>query len=76
MATDTDDGADRNGANESDDAAVGLTPQGLALGIGVGLAIGASLGVATDDVGLWLPVGLGIGVALGAAFSAGLADGE
>jgi len=69
MATDADDGANKNS-----DAAAGLTPQGLALGIGVGLAIGASLGVATDDIGLWLPLGLGMGVALGAAFSAGLAD--
>lgn len=76
MATEPDDGADGNGANESDDSAVGLTPQGLALGIGVGLAMGTSVGVATDDIGLWLPLGLGMGVALGAAFSASLADEE
>lgn len=38
----------------------------LALGAGIGTAIGA----ATQNIGLWLALGAGIGVAIGAAISA------
>lgn len=34
------------------------------MGIGVGLALGAAIGISTDNFGLWIA----IGVALGAAF--------
>jgi len=35
--------------------------------IGAGLALGAAVGAATDNVGLWLSLGLCIGAALYAA---------
>lgn len=37
----------------------------LALGAGIGSAIG----VATENIGVWLALGAGIGVAIGAAMS-------
>ena len=41
---------------------------GLALGLCLGLAIGAGIGVATKNMGLWIPIGLCMGLSLGMSF--------
>ena len=41
----------------------------MALGMGVGIALGAAFGTMMDDLAL----GMGVGIALGAAFGAGFA---
>ena len=37
----------------------------IIFGIGSGMAIGTAIGVATDNIGLWLPVGIAIGAGVG-----------
>lgn len=39
----------------------------LPIGMGMGVAIGTSVGVATDNIALWLPIGIAIGSGLGVA---------
>ena len=52
-----------SGNNDSKYVGVGVW---LALGAGIGTAIGA----ATQNIGMWLAIGAGMGVAIGAAMSA------
>lgn len=40
-------------------------PKGATLAIGVG--VGTAIGVATDNLGLWLALGVAIGAAIGVA---------
>ena len=37
----------------------------IIFGIGSGMVIGTAIGVATDNIGLWLPVGIAIGAGVG-----------
>ena len=37
--------------------------------LAIGAGIGAAVGVASDNVGLWLPVGIAVGLALGVAMA-------
>ena len=46
---------------------VSYSPLGAWLAIGAG--IGAAIGPATWQVGVWVGVGAGVGIALGAAFT-------
>jgi hypothetical protein len=39
----------------------------LPIGMGMGVAIGTSLGVATDNLAVWLPIGIAIGSGFGVA---------
>jgi len=40
-------------------------PAAIGVWLAIGAGIGAALGVAAKDIGLWLPVGVGVGLALG-----------
>ena len=42
----------------------------LPIGMGMGVAIGTSLGVATDNLAVWLPIGIAIGSGFGVAMMA------
>ena len=42
-------------------------PVGALIAIGIGT--GAAIGVATDNIGLWLGIGVALGIAIGAAQS-------
>lgn len=46
---------------------VNYTPVGAWLAIGVG--IGTAIGAATGQIGVWIGAGAGVGIALGAAFT-------
>lgn len=39
----------------------------MPIGMGMGVAIGTSLGGAMDNIGLWLPIGIAIGSGIGVA---------
>ena len=39
----------------------------IALGICMGIAFGAVIGMLTDNIGLWIPIGLCLGIAVGAS---------
>ncbi len=41
----------------------------MGVGIALGISIGAAIGVAQDNIALWMGVGISLGIALGAAFS-------
>lgn len=42
----------------------------LALGMALGCAIGGLIGIALDNLGLWIPVGLALGAGIGSRFDA------
>lgn len=39
----------------------------LPIGMAMGVSIGTSLGVATDNLAVWLPVGISMGICIGFA---------
>ena len=41
----------------------------MGVGIALGISIGAAIGVSQDNIALWMGVGISLGIALGAAFS-------
>ena len=46
-------------------------PATVGSSLAVGAGIGTALGVALDNIGLWLALGVGVGVAIGAGLSSG-----
>ncbi len=46
-------------------------PNTVGSSLAVGAGIGTALGVALDNIGLWLAVGVGVGTAIGAGLSSG-----
>ncbi len=49
----------KNGKDQS-------TKKETSTAMGLGIGIGAIIGILTDNVGLWLPLGLAIGAGIGA----------
>src|SRR5947209_1691105 len=49
----------------------GKGSKAIGLGMAFGTAAGAILGVATDKVGVWLPIGIAVGLAIGLAVARG-----
>jgi TPP-dependent 2-oxoacid decarboxylase len=47
-------------------------PEGWEVGafLAIGAGVGVALGVAMDNIGLWLAIGVAVGVVLGAAVTA------
>ena len=45
----------------------GKNAKGTSTSVGVGIAVGAIVGVLTDNPGLWIAIGLAVGSAVGAA---------
>lgn len=43
-----------------------VNESGLGGWIGIGIALGAGIGVALDNIGLWIAIGIALGVAIGA----------
>jgi len=41
----------------------------MGLWIAIGAGVGTAIGVASDNIAIWLAVGIGAGTAIGAAFS-------
>ena len=39
-----------------------------------GIAVGAAIGAATHNIGLWMPIGLSVGICLGLLFGRGGED--
>ena len=46
-------------------------PATVGSSLAVGAGIGTALGVALDNIGLWLALGVGVGAAIGAGVSSG-----
>jgi len=42
----------------------------IAIGTALGVSVGAGLGVATDNLAMWMGAGIGAGVAIGAGLDA------
>jgi len=43
--------------------------RGIGPSLAIGAGIGTAVGVASDNIGLWLPVGIAVGLALGVAMA-------
>lgn len=43
----------------------------LGAAIAIGIGVGTAIGVATDNLGLWISIGVAIGAAVGTTFTKG-----